>query len=98
MNFDGTVEPFALLTGSKVVLRTVTMIYTGRLIAVGNLELVLEDAAWIADTRRWADFLKNGVKTDGIEIEPYPDGHVAVGRGALVDACLWDHDLPREQL
>lgn len=92
-----SVEPFALPIGSNVLLRTVTMIYTGRLVAVGDKELVIEDAAWVADTRRWADFLKDGLKADGIEIEPYPAGKVVVGRGALVDACAWSHDLPREQ-
>ena len=94
----GGVEPFTLPIGSKVVLRTVTMIYTGTLVSVGNRELVLEDASWVADTRRWADFLKNGVAAAGIEIEPYPEGKVSVGRGALVDACAWNHDLPRKQL
>ena len=92
----GYVEPFALPVGSNVVLRTVTMIYVGRLVAVGNTELVLENAAWIADTRRWADFLAKGVPADA-EVEPYEDGKVCVGRGALVDACLWSHDLLREQ-
>lgn len=46
-------------------------------------ELVLEDAAWIADTGRFADALK---KAEFSEVEPFPDGKVIVGRGAVIDA------------
>lgn len=98
MGVQEGVEPFALPVGSNVVIRTVTMINVGRLVAVGNSELVLEDAAWVADTQRWSDFLKDGIQAEGIEVEPYPAGNVAVGRGALVDACAWGHELPREKL
>ncbi len=37
--------------------------------------------------------LKTGVLD---EVEPYPEGLVVVGRGAIVDACVWPHALPRE--
>jgi hypothetical protein len=80
--------------GKNYLVRTVTMILTGRLVEVGPQELVLEDAAWIADTERWADALAKGALR---EVEPYPAGRVIVGRGAVVDACVWQHDLPRSQ-
>ena len=80
--------------GKNYLVRTVTMILTGRLVEVGPQELVLEDAAWIADTERWADALAKGTLR---EIEPYPTGRVIVGRGAVVDSCVWQHDLPRAQ-
>lgn len=38
--------------GANYLIRTVTMIDTGRLVDVGPQELVLEEAAWIADTGR----------------------------------------------
>ena len=90
-------QRFALPTGSNVVLRTVTMIIVGELVEAGPQELVLKDAAWVADTRRWADFLRDGALDDSVEVEPYPDGLVLVGRGALVDACAWGHGLLRQQ-
>ena len=69
--------------GTIYLIRTVTMIDTGRLVAVGEHELVLEDAAWIADTGRFADALKS---LQFNEVEPFPDGRVIIGRGAVVDA------------
>lgn len=71
--------------GKIYLIRTVTMIQAGRLIAVTDKELVLEDAAWIADTGRFSDALKS---CEFSEVEPFPDGEVIVGRGAIIDACL----------
>ena len=69
--------------GKNYLIRTVTMIQTGRLVAVTGQELVLEDAAWIADTGRFAEALKTGKFS---EVEPFPAGRVIVGRGAVIDA------------
>ena len=80
--------------GKNYLVRTVTMILTGRLVEVGPQELVLEDAAWIADTERWWDSLSTGKLR---EVEPYPEGRVIVGRGGIIDACVWAHALPRTQ-
>jgi len=73
--------------GSIYLIRTVTMIDTGRLVAVTPQELVLEDAAWIADTGRFSDALKSLAFN---EIEPFPDGKVIVGRGGIIDAIKID--------
>lgn len=80
-------------TGKAYLIRTVTMHYTGRVLAVTNSDVVLEDAAWIAYTGRFADSLQTGELS---EIEPYP-GRVAVCRGAMVDFCEWPHKLPKVQ-
>ena len=69
--------------GKIYLIRTVTMIDTGVLVAVTPQELVLEDAAWIPDTGRFSDALKS-LKFD--EVEPFPDGRVIIGRGAVIDA------------
>ena len=69
--------------GKIYLIRTVTMIDTGLLVAVTEHELVLEDAAWIADTGRFADAVE---KAEFGEVEPFPAGRVIVGRGALIDA------------
>ena len=86
-------HPFEI--GKNYILRTVTMIYTGKLIAVYPQELVLVDAAWIPETDRYMDFVATGkVK----ECEPYPDGrHVPIGRGGLMDAVVLEAPLPRSQ-
>jgi hypothetical protein len=81
------------MIGKAYLIRTVTMIQTGRLVAVTPQELVLEDAAWIADTGRFANVLKTGKFN---EVEPFPDGPVIIGRGAVIDAVQITV-TPREQ-
>lgn len=69
--------------GKIYLIRTVTMIDTGRLVAVTPQELVLEDAAWIAETGRFTQAVQ---KAEFGEVEPFPDGRVIVGRAAVIDA------------
>lgn len=77
--------------GEKYIIRTVTMMLTGRVVYLDDKELILEDAAWIADSGRWSEAILTGVLN---EIEPFED-EVLVGRGAIVDATIWKHALPR---
>jgi hypothetical protein len=84
-------HPFEI--GENYFIRTVTMALMGKLIWVGNQELKLSEASWIADTGRFADFL-NGKKIN--EVEPFPN-EIIVGRGSIIDACIWKHKLLREQ-
>ena len=82
--------------GSNYLIRTVTMIYTGKLEAVYEKELVISSAAWIAETKRWADSVANG---EFNEVEPYPkDGLVTIGRGAILDAIPVKWNLPDKQI
>lgn len=78
--------------GKAYLIRTVTHYVVGRLLDVEAHELWLDQAAWVADTGRFSAALQQGVLR---EVEPFPDGAVAVGRGAIVDAALWRHPLPR---
>jgi hypothetical protein len=83
--------------GKAYLFRLATVYDTGRLVAVTPQELVIEDAAWIADTGRFADALSKAVFG---EVEPFPNGRVIIGRGAIVDACCPDalqSTLPRSQ-
>lgn len=82
-----------LSVGRSVFVRLVTHYYTGRIVKLTRDEIVLADAAWIADTGRFADALARGTLS---EVEPYP-GLVTLSRGALVDCCEWKHALPRTQ-
>ena len=74
-------HPFKI--GANYFIRTVTMNHTGRLVDVGDKELVIEDAAWTADSGRLTQALEKG---DFSEVEMFPKGRVVIGRGALVDA------------
>lgn len=87
-----TTHPYAV--GANYLIRTVAMTYTGKLVEVGDKELVLVDAAWIPDSGRWADAV---AKCSFSEVEPYPDGErVIIGRGAILDAVKINI-LPRSQ-
>lgn len=82
--------------GEKYIIRAVTFHYTGKLKRVTANELILSDAAWIANSGRWTNFLETG-KAD--EVEPYPDGiDVIIGRNTIVDISVWKHALPRNQV
>ena len=76
--------------GTKYLIRTVTMTITGRLSFVDEHELVMEDGAWIPDTGRFSEAVKTGKVS---EVEPFY-GDVIIGRGSIVDACEWLHELP----
>ena len=77
--------------GDSVFIRTVTYHYTGRISAIYPGEIVLADAAWIADSGRFHVALATGTLA---EVEPYP-GSVIVSRGAIVYVRPWLHPLPR---
>ena len=77
--------------GKAYFIRTVTNYFTGRLVWIGDKELVIEDVAWIADTGRFNEFLQGKALN---EAEPYPSGSkIIIGRGSLVDAFEWPNDL-----
>lgn len=88
---SGESHPYQI--GKNYFIRTVTLFYTGKLVKVTSKEIVLEDAAWIADTGRFMDAIKTGKLN---EIEPFQDD-VIIGRGSIVDATIWRHELPRSQ-
>ena len=78
---DNVVAPWIL--GKIYPIRTVTMIDTGILVAATDKELVLEEAAWIADTGRFSDAIR---KAEFNEVEPFPEGRVIVNRSCVIDA------------
>jgi hypothetical protein len=83
------------IIGAKYMIRTVTMIYTGKLIKVFDKEIVLTNCAWIPETERWAQSCKNG---DFKEIEPYPEeAEVNVNREVILDSFIVSWELPNKQ-
>lgn len=79
--------------GECYLIRTVTMTQTGRVVAITDSDIMLEDAAWIADTGRFYNALKTGSLE---EVEPFPNG-CGVSRAAIVDFAPWVHALPMVQ-
>lgn len=88
------VQEHSIRLGEKVFIRTVTYHYTGRVKSITASDLVLEDAAWIADSGRYHNALMEGTLS---EVEPIP-GWVIICRGAIVDISPWKHELPRKQI
>jgi hypothetical protein len=84
--------PFEI--GEKYYFRTVTHHQTGRVKAIIGKFVVLEDAAWIADSGRWKDAIESGrlSEVEPVEVEVY------VNTDSLIDAYEWEHELPRKQL
>ena len=90
-----TLKDSPLVIGENYLIRTVTMIYTGKLTKVYNKELVLVDASWIPETERWAQTVEKGTFK---EVEPYPDGYeVVLNREAILDMTRVYWKLPRSQ-
>jgi len=79
--------------GKSYMIRTVTYFWTGWLVSQTDDELVLEDAAWIADTGRWTQAINDGELS---EVEPVKCP-VRINPAAVVDVCEWWHELPRAQ-
>ena len=79
--------------GDAYFLRTVTVYLTGRVKAIMGKFLIIEEAAWIADTGRFSDAMKNGSFN---EVEPYDDD-VFVNMDTIVDAKPWGIILPASQ-
>jgi hypothetical protein len=83
--------PDTQFINKNVFVRTVTMNYTGKLVAVTGGRIVLEDAAWIADSGRFSEALKTSVL---VEVEPYPFNPLILSlEGSEISP--WNHALPR---
>lgn len=82
------------MVGEKFFFRTVTYHLTGRVKKViGGSILELEDAAWIADTGRFMQAIKNGELK---EVEPV--GRAYININAVTDFFPWKHRLPEKQI
>lgn len=80
------------MVGKKFFFRTVTYHLTGRVKKViGNI-LELEDAAWIADSGRFMQAIKEGTLN---EVEPVGTAYINVN--SVTDFFPWNHNLPKEQ-
>lgn len=70
-----------LQVGKCYSFRTVTMIYTGKIKSMVGDEILLEKAAWVAETVRWSEYCKTLACK---EVEPYCQD-VVIFRSGLLD-------------
>jgi hypothetical protein len=96
-NQTQTNKPHPFEIGKNYFIRTVTMYYVGKLEAVFDDILVLSSASWVADCGRLSDAMKYGLEEfNSSEIEPFVN-NILVGRGALIDATIYNFSLPTKQ-
>lgn len=81
--------PPVFTVGDAYFIRTVTYHLVGRVVRVHEGFLVLADAAWIADSGRFAQAITKGTLN---EVEPV--GNAIVALHAITDAFPWVHALP----
>ncbi len=79
--------------GKSYFIRTVTYHWTGKVVMIVGKFLVLDSAAWIADSGRFMQAIKNGTLS---EVEPVGDG-VLVNIDSITDTIPWVHALPMDQ-
>lgn len=85
---DGSIGVWEI--GKKYFVRTVTYHLIGELIHVDKNELLFRDASWVASSGRFSNALVTGKLA---EVEPFLDP-VIMGRGGIIDASEWRHELP----
>jgi hypothetical protein len=78
--------------GAKYLIRTITMIYTGKLVKVFDKELVFTNCSWIPETERWNESVRLGIFK---EVEPYPfESEVIINRESILDIVKVNWNLP----
>ena len=88
----GEINSFSDLVGKSYFFRTVTYHLVGKVKKQIGSFLELENAAWIADSGRFMNFLKDGTAN---EVEPVGIAYVNIE--TVTDFFPWVHKLPSEQ-
>ena len=81
------------MIGKAFYFRTVTYHLTGRVKKIIGSLFLLEDAAWIADSGRFMNAIKEGTLK---EVEPI--GDMLVNIETCTDITPWVHPLPKDQI
>lgn len=84
---------FPVVVGQSYFFRTVTYHVIGTVREQCGSFVVLDNAAWVAESGRFADAMKSGNLS---EVEPVPDGWF-VNLEAIADGGPWNHPLPLAQ-
>lgn len=80
------------MVGGKYYFRTVTYHLTGEVKKIVGRFAYLKQAAWIADSGRFEQAIKDGVLN---EVEPVGDAFINLE--TVVDFFPWRHSLPTKQ-
>ena len=75
------------------LVRTVTFHFIGKVVGITDLNLVLDDVCWLADSGKFSNALLTGKIA---ECESVPDGHMVM-LGGIIDAAIWSHPTPKTQ-
>ncbi len=86
-----TADSLPFVVGDAIIVRTVTVIDLGRVLAIGHDSITLTDGGWVASTGRFNEMLKTG-NLDEFERCDLP--WFLVGRGAICDIFPWPHKIP----
>ena len=81
------------MVGEKYFFRTVTYHLTGRVKRIIGSIVELENAAWIADSGRFMQAIKNGELK---EVEPVGKAYININ--SVTDFFPWKHKLPEQQI
>jgi hypothetical protein len=87
--------PLPFGPGDAIIIRTVTLIDLGRVLAIGRDFITMTDGGWVASTGRFHEMLQSG-KLDEFERCDLP--WFIVGRGAICDVFPWPHPIPKASL
>ena len=86
------IKAYEDMIGGKYFFRTVTYHLTGEVKKIVGRFAYLKDAAWIADSGRFMEAIKNGTLS---EVEPV--GEAFINLDTVVDFFPWKHSLPKDQ-
>ena len=90
LELDGTECPYVI--GQNYLIETCTKYFTGKLERVTDKELVISNAAWVADTGKYSTALATG---DFSEVEMMPmECRPIISRGAIVTVIPVSFTLP----
>jgi len=87
-----TSNPHPLEIGKQYFIRTLTYHATGRVTGYRGKFVLLEEAAWIADSGRFSQAIKDHTLS---EVEPV--GSMGLNTDAIVDFFEWPGPLPTVQ-
>lgn len=83
--------PKGFIIGEKVLIRTLTYFSTGRVVGETGNFVILEDAAFVADTGNLTAAINEGTLSEFCSF----NGPLRVNMNNIVDVFHWGHDLPR---
>ena len=84
-----------LKVGECYYIRTLIFHYVGRVIECTPLQIVLDEASWVAVDSRYSVSLANGT-FDEVEVVPPGSLPMIINARLFMDAVRWPHQLPTE--